>query len=184
MGIRASLVGTITGAIMYGPVAATCINMGAAIACGIFSGFISALFFERFFPAINANGLRDSFGVWSILAVSFIGTFLIAPTVLKTYYNYSVDLPTLYPINKPTINYFISSKDVAGWALSYVGVSVAIGLISGLAVGALMWIMGKPSGKNFDDTELFRSGVYGLRKSVGREGTPEIFPSAQELHRM
>ena len=45
IGIRGSLVGTITGAIMYGSVAGTSINIGAAIAVGLVAGFISALFF-------------------------------------------------------------------------------------------------------------------------------------------
>jgi hypothetical protein len=45
MGIRGSLIGTISGAIMYGPVAGTCINIGAAIATGLFAGFLSAVFF-------------------------------------------------------------------------------------------------------------------------------------------
>lgn len=138
MGIRGSLIGTITGAIIYGPVAGTCINIGAAIACGLLAGFISALFFEKVFPAINANTVKDSFGMFGILLVSFIGTFFISPIVIKTYYNYSVDLPTLYASNSPSTSYFISNKDSAGWVLVFVGVSSAIGLLSGLIMGLLL----------------------------------------------
>jgi hypothetical protein len=138
LGIRGSLVGTITGAIIYGPVAGTCINIGAAIACGIFAGFLSALFFEKIFPSINGRTVKDSFGVMGILIVSFIGTFFISPIVLKTYYNYSVDLPTLYPQNSPSTAYFIGNKDAVGWVLIYVGVSMGIGLASGLLIGLLM----------------------------------------------
>lgn len=37
---------------------------------------------------MNGNIVRDSFGMTSIWIAAFVGTFLIAPTVLKTYYNY------------------------------------------------------------------------------------------------
>lgn len=45
IGVRGSLIGTITGAIMYGSVAGTCTNIGAAIAVGLAAGLISAFFF-------------------------------------------------------------------------------------------------------------------------------------------
>lgn len=43
--LRGSLLGTISGAIMYGSVAATSINIGAAIAVGLLAGFFSALYY-------------------------------------------------------------------------------------------------------------------------------------------
>jgi hypothetical protein len=184
LGIRGSLVGTITGAIIYGPVAGTCVNIGAAIACGLIAGFVSAFFFEKIFPSVNGNTIKDSFGLIGVLLVSFLGTFVISPTVLKTYYNYEVDLPTLYPANNPSTSYAITNKDVVGWALVYVGVSAGIGLISGLLVGLVMKFIERPSIKTFDDSELFKGGIYGLRepitnKTEGQEG----MISAQELNR-
>lgn len=134
-GIRGSLVGTISGAIMYGSVAGTCINIGAAIAVGLFAGFLSALFFEKIYPTLNRNHVTDTFGITFILIVSFLGTFFIAPTVIKTYYNYSVNLPTLNATNSATTINYISNLDAAGWALVYVGISMAIGLAGGLIVG-------------------------------------------------
>jgi hypothetical protein len=138
IGIRGSLVGTITGAIIYGSVAGTCVNIGAAIASGLFAGFISAFFYEKIYPKLNDSSVRDSFGLINIWVISFLGTFFISPIVLKTYYNYSVDLPTLYPSNSPTTAYLVSNIGSAGWALVYVGISVAIGLIGGLIVGLLL----------------------------------------------
>jgi hypothetical protein len=46
-GIKQSVIGTILGAIMYGPVAGTCFNIGAAIACGLFAGFIGTLLLSK-----------------------------------------------------------------------------------------------------------------------------------------
>jgi ammonia channel protein AmtB len=45
--------GTIMGAVLYGPVAGTSVNIGAAIALGIAAGFISALFFKKLYPRLN-----------------------------------------------------------------------------------------------------------------------------------
>lgn len=137
-GIRGSLVGTISGAIMYGSVAGTCINIGAAIAVGLFAGFLSALFFEKIYPALNRNNITDTFGITFILIVSFLGTFFIAPTVIKTYYNYSVTLPTLDPNNSASSVNFISKIGAAGWSLVYVGISMGIGLLGGLIIGLIV----------------------------------------------
>lgn len=43
--IKGSTIGTLAGAIMYGPIAGTCQNIGASIAVGLFAGIISAFFF-------------------------------------------------------------------------------------------------------------------------------------------
>lgn len=177
--------GTIAGAVLYGPVAGTCINIGAAIACGVLAGALSALYFEKLYPRINGNGVRDSLGGLGLLIVAFVGTFFIAPIVVKTYYNYSVDLPTLYPKNAPATSYFISSKDSAGWALAYVGVSAAIAAIAGLVIGLLLRSIDRSFSRNYDDNEIFKAGVFGLREPLPMENAaaPEGFISAQELNR-
>lgn len=183
LGIRGSLVGTITGAIIYGPVAGTCINIGAAIACGLIAGSISAFFFEKIFPSLNGNTIKDSFGLVGVLIVSFLGTFVISPTVLKTYYNYDVDLPTLHPDNTFSTAYAITNKNIAGWVLVYVGVSAGIGLVSGLVIGLLVKFIDQPSIKSFDDSELFKSGIYGLREPItNKTEAQEGMISAQELN--
>lgn len=151
LGIRGSLVGTITGAIIYGPVAGTCVNIGAAIACGLIAGFVSALFFEKIFPLVNGQTIKDSFGLIGVLFVSFLGTFVVSPTVLKTYYNYSVDLQTLHPANSISTAYTITNIDSVGWLLVYVGVSAGIGLVGGLVIGLIMKFIEQKSTKSFDD---------------------------------
>jgi uncharacterized membrane protein YdjX (TVP38/TMEM64 family) len=83
------------GAILYGPVAGTCVNIGAAIACGIIAGLLSAIFYQKIYPFINGTSIKDSLGLLNIWIVSFLATFLVSPTVIKTYYNYSVNLTTL-----------------------------------------------------------------------------------------
>jgi hypothetical protein len=165
LGIRGSLVGTITGAIMYGSIAGTCVNIGAAIASGLFSGFLSALFFEVIYPKLNSSRIRDSFGLFGILAISFLGTFFIAPIVLKTYYNYDVDLSTLYNQNAPTTAFTVSNVDSIGWVLVYVGISMGIGLVGGVIMGLFLSVFNRIISHHFDDSEFFRVSVYGLRSS-------------------
>ena len=122
---------------MFGPVAGTCSNIGAAIACGLFAGFLSAGFYHKIFPKLNKNGICDAFGLNLILIVSFMGTFVISPIVIRTYYNYSVVLQTLASVNSPT-GKIITNVDAAGWSLVYVGIAVGLGLACGLVVGLLL----------------------------------------------
>jgi hypothetical protein len=122
---------------MFGPVAGTCTNIGAAIACGLFAGFLSAGFYSKIFPKLNKNGVCDGFGLTLILIVSFLATFVISPIVIRTYYNYDVVLPTLASVTSPAGN-IITNVDAAGWSLVFVGIAVGLGLTCGQAVGFLL----------------------------------------------
>jgi len=139
IGLMESIIGTIMGAVLYGPVAGTCINIGASIAIGLLAGFLSSLFYRKVFKSINLNGIRDSFGLIGIFIISFIATFFISPIVLKTYYNYDVILPTL--------NGTITNVDAAGWVLVYVGISIGIGLTTGLIAGLILYSLDKSTGQ-------------------------------------
>lgn len=90
--IRGSMIGTLAGAIMYGSIAGTCENIGAAIAVGLFAGTLSAFFFEKLYPRINKRGIRDSLGGILVLAISLIGTFVIAPIIMIAYKNAGLTL--------------------------------------------------------------------------------------------
>ena len=52
-------------------------------------------------------------------------------------------------------NLKISNGDVAGWSLTYVGISVGIALVAGLAVGVFMMCMEKEVIREFDDENIF-----------------------------
>lgn len=91
-----------------------------------------------------------------------MGTFFISPIVIKAYADHTVNLPTLWTANVLTANAFINNFDVAGYALGYVGVSVAIGLISGALMGFIMTFF-KKTHENYDDSEVFNMASFGLR---------------------
>lgn len=73
---------------MYGSVAGTSINIGAAIAVGLIAGSLSAFFYEKVYPKVNGDSIKDALGMGIIWVVAFLGTFVVAPIVLRTYYNY------------------------------------------------------------------------------------------------
>jgi len=139
---------------MYGPVAGTCMNIGAAIAIGITAGFISSLFFKKVYTLVNSNGVRDSFGILLVFLISFLATFVISPIVIKAYYNYSVNLKTLEVSSADSLGSPISI-DAAGWVLIYVAISMGIGLATGAVTGITLYILDKLSGHEYDDAQIF-----------------------------
>jgi hypothetical protein len=76
-------------------VAGTCVNIGAAIASGLFAGLISAVAYRKIYKKINEKSLFDSYGALNTLFISFFGTFVIAPIILIAYYNRTWILTTL-----------------------------------------------------------------------------------------
>lgn len=130
--------GTISGGISYGAVAATSVNVGAAIASGLFSGLLSSLIYRLVHKKMNQNGLFDTYGVFTILLVSFFGTFLIAPCILIAYYNRDWILTTLSVSNFDTVGLPLVNSSIVGWILSYVGISIGIGLVAGLLAALLL----------------------------------------------
>lgn len=119
--MKQTLIGTINGSIMYGSVAGTCVNIGTALTVGLGAGVLSAIYFTKISPKINAERLNDSFGGLIIVITSFIGTFLIAPIVLKAYYDYQWHLTTLEVSNFDSVGPIFDSISVVGWILVYVG---------------------------------------------------------------
>lgn len=66
-----------------------------------------------------------------VLAISLIGSFVVAPIVMIAYKNTENSLSTL---SQSTV----TQASVARWILSYVGISAGIGLVGGGIFGVLM----------------------------------------------
>lgn len=165
---------------MFGPVAGTCTNIGAAIACGLFAGFLSAGFYHKIFPKLNQNGIFDAFGLTLILAVSFLGTFVVSPIVIRTYYNYNVVLPTLASSNSLSGN-IITNVDAAGWSLVFVGIALGLGLACGTVVGLLLKCLERAENRYFDDGVFFLP-KYGLR-DLQKGSAADVAHTSTELAR-
>lgn len=82
--------------------------------------------------------MYDTYGVTNVLFVSFFGTFAIAPVILIAYYNLDWILTTLSVSNFDKVGLPLINKSIVGWILSYVGISMGIGLVAGTIVGILL----------------------------------------------
>ena len=118
---------------MYGCVAGTCPNIAAAIACGLFAGMISAVISSRL-----TDNKKDSLGGSMLLNAAGWASFFIAPIVLIAFYNNDVNLSTLWGATTSNPNAFLGNKNIAGWVLAYVGISIGIGLLCGIVTALLL----------------------------------------------
>ncbi len=148
---------------MYGSVAGTCTNIGAAIACGLFSGFLAALFYNKLYPVLNNNGVKDSFGMVLIVIVSFLSTFFIAPIVIAAYYNSALQLSTLIESSNSSNKNIITNFGAAGYALAYVAISFFIGIFSGIVTGILLKLVDRFGENEIFNDKLIFSKEHGLR---------------------
>ena len=83
-------VGLISGGIMTGILAGEYNNIGFASFLGFIGGLISAVFNNVVRPKINKKAIIDSQGILgSIVVVSFIGAFVVAPSMLNQFYRRS-----------------------------------------------------------------------------------------------
>ena len=98
---------------------------------GLLAGLVSGIYMQTLHKAINRTYVYDSLGLFGpFLICSFIGSMVVAPSVLdrlvlnpaKT--NFSIDAEN----NTPTV-------ETVGFQLVYVGISLGIGLLSGLVAG-------------------------------------------------
>lgn len=148
LGLREIQFGMIGGAIMAGPIAGTLDNIGSFMAIGTFAAILSALYFGYIHPRLNATRVRDTYGAVYIAIVSFLGTFFIAPLVLIGMVRNDVRSNLL-------MNSLLTNGDIAGWSLTYVGISVGIALVAGFSIGAFMLCMQHEVIREFDDENIF-----------------------------
>jgi hypothetical protein len=104
-----------------------------------------------------------------VLIVSFISTFGIAPIILITYYVRSWILPTLSVSNFDTKGLPLINGSIAGWVLSYVGVSIGVSFGSAFITGLIFKLVGSSNAEGSHNYHFF-SLEYGLTL-----GNPEIF---------
>ncbi len=134
----------IGGALLAGPIAGTLDNFGVMMAIGTFAGIISALYFGFVHNKINRHSVFDTYGVLYIFIISLLGTFMVAPLVLRGMWNNNV-------LSNQLNRVLVSSLDSAGWSLVYVGISVGVALVSGLIIGAFLKCFDRKILKEFDD---------------------------------
>jgi hypothetical protein len=124
VGVRESLIGVISGGVTVSVVSGVVLNIGACIAIGAFSGFVSGFWFRVIHPRINGGSIIDNLGLFGpILINAILGGFVLAPSLYQSYMNQD------FPI--------ISSSDIIKYQLAYIGVAAGTGIVSGLIAGLL-----------------------------------------------
>jgi hypothetical protein len=127
---------------VFGPIAGTAVNIGAAITCGIISGIIVSIYRWKIHRRVNYERVDDCYGAFGVFIVSLVSTFGIAPIILITYYVRTWILPTLSVSNFDTKGLPLVNGSIAGWILSYVGVSIGVAIGSGLIAGIIFKLVG------------------------------------------
>jgi ammonia channel protein AmtB len=163
------ILGIICGGIVFGPIAGTAVNIGAAIACGLISGVIVSIYCWQIHKRINSKRLNDCYGAFGVFIVSLISTFGISPIILITYYVRSWILPTLEVSNYDTKGLPLINGSIAGWVLTYVGVSIGVSMGSALIAGLIFRLVQSPTFEGSRNNHIFTL-EYGLTP-----GNPEIF---------
>ncbi len=121
----------IGGAILSGPFAGTLDNIGSYMALGFVAALINVVYYTKIYPKINSLVMFDVNGIVYILIISFLATFIISPLVIRGMYTKDVNSVALNNVQ-------IDSAQVPGYLLAYVGITVAIALISGAITGGIL----------------------------------------------
>lgn len=94
---------------------------------GCISGFFSGIYMRTLHLKINKSFVYDNLGLYGpFLISSLLGSFVLAPALLLYYANNNVNFLSIgntYPYQ------------LAGWQLTYVGVSAGTGIVCGLVCG-------------------------------------------------
>lgn len=154
---------------MFGPIAGTAVNIGAAITCGIISGIIVSIYCFQIHRRINSRRVNDCYGATGVFIVSLVSTFGISPIILITYYIRTWILPTLEVSNFDTKGLPLINGSIAGWVLTYVGVSIGVSIGSALVTGLFFKLVQSLTIEGSHKDHIF-SLEYGLTP-----GNPEIF---------
>ena len=149
--------GIIGGAILAGPVAGTLSNIGSFMALGFFAALINVFYYSVIYPKINSKTFIDVNGIVYILIISLLATFFINPLVLIGMQRNSVNSVMLN-------NVAITTSNIAGYVLGYVGISIAIALVGGLVTGGILKCFEREAQYEFDDRLIFdpHSGLYSI----------------------
>ena len=100
---------------------------------GFIGGTLSGIYMRTLHDYINRNYIYDSLGLFGpFLLNAFVGSFIVAPSILD---RYLLD-PSAGNFNVSFQNHNISQSTV-GYQLVYVGISFAIGALSGLFTGLI-----------------------------------------------
>lgn len=122
-GLRESVLGTVSGGFSIAAVAGVQPRIGACIAVGACSGLLSGFWLRKVHPLINKSCQLDSLGLFGPIFVnSLLGGVVVSPlTAFLLGENGTLIVPN-----------GMSTSTMALYSLSYAGIAVGSGVLSGL----------------------------------------------------
>lgn len=151
IGLKEVLVGSISGAIMYGGIAGLNANLGATLTIGLISGIISALFYYKVEERINKNYIYDTLGGTIVLIVSFLGTFAVSPIIIQSYASRDWTISTFQVSALDTVGPLFRNKNSYKYMFIYVGFTLCVALVTGIMMGIISRCLTYSSYKSFTD---------------------------------
>lgn len=138
---------TISGAIMYGPVAGFTQNLAIPIILGIASGTLSTIYKNKVLPIVNKRYLLDSMGfLGPFFVIPILGNFLVTPVIVRIYS--SATLLTTQLSNNPI------TSSVSAFMIVFFVVSAIVGMICGMMISWVMRVF-KGNEDTFGDRLMF-----------------------------
>jgi hypothetical protein len=127
---------SISGAIMFGPVAEFTSNLGIPVILGLGAGFLSVLYKTKLMPKINKKKIMDSMGLLGpFLIVPFVGNFLTTPVIIFCYSTYNIQTPQL--------GYVAPLSTSSRYLYIYYILCSVMGLLGGISVSSIFrWFRG------------------------------------------
>jgi hypothetical protein len=155
VGVRESLIGVLSGGVTIGVVAGSINNIGACIAIGAFSGFISGFWLRIVHPRLNLTRSFDHLGILGpILICSILGGLVVSPAMYKSFMNIG--------INSSGLNGQVTDKSLISYQLAFIGIAAGTAIITGLICG-LLSLPFRNSSNDYEFTKLVSSD-FGLYK--------------------
>lgn len=166
IGFKEILVGVISGGVTIAVSASLLTNIGACIAIGSFSGFLSSLWLCYVDPIINKNQINDNVGLAAILMNAIFGGLVFSPVFLS-----SRQTITLADVTIPQI----VDSNVPIYQLVYITISAGTGIAFGILSG-IFNLIGRNPESDFSNSKFFDYD-YGLYNDKEPEESVKPLPS-------
>ena len=161
---------TISGAIMFGPVAGYTQNLSIPITLGIASGVLSTAYKCKILPLVNRKYLIDSLGfLGPFFIIPILGNFLVTPIVASIHSSASLITPQLYStaIQKATSSYL----------LIFFLISSGLGVICGMMLSWVMRVF-KGNENTYGDRLMFSQDLSLVEMKLDyEENSTDLFSS-------
>lgn len=169
VGVRESLVGVLSGGVTIAVVAGAINNIGACIAIGAFSGFVSGFWLRIVHPRLNLTRSVDHLGILGpILVCAILGGLGLSPALYQSYKKLSITASGL--------GEQITDTALMSYQLAYIGIAAGTAIVTGLIAGFIS-LPFRSSLNDFEFTKLVSSDFGLYKEEEGEQYEEEERPN-------